>query len=98
MRKDRLHESLRDYATKQVMVRQLSRLLEQCHSMFSGSLAFLAGLGRFPQGACERRIHASRRLMPHIERDDDGSLRSEPHEEIGDDVFGEDGAHNPRGV
>ena len=42
VRKDHPHESLRDYAAKQSMVRQLSRLLEQSHSMFSGSLAFLA--------------------------------------------------------
>ena len=59
---------------------------------------FSCGSRALPQGACERRIHASRRLMRHVERDDDGSLRSEPHEEIGNDLIGQDGAHNPRGV
>ena len=47
VRKDRPHESLRDYAAKQTMVRQLSRLLEESRSMFSGSLAFMADAGRF---------------------------------------------------
>ena len=58
MRKDRPLESLRDYAAKQGMVRQLSRLLAQCHSMFSGSLAFLAKAGRF------QRVHANVASMP----------------------------------
>ena len=39
-------------------MRQLSRLLEQCHSMFSGSLAFLAEAGRFP------KVHANVASMP----------------------------------
>ena len=43
---------------KQTMVRQLSRLLEQSHSMFSGSLAFLADAGRFP------KVHANVASMP----------------------------------
>jgi hypothetical protein len=40
------------------MVRQLSRLLEQSHSMFSGSLAFMAAAGRFP------KVHANVASMP----------------------------------
>ena len=40
------------------MVRQLSRLLELSHSMFSGSLAFMADAGRFP------RVHANVASMP----------------------------------
>ena len=58
VRKDRPHESLRDFAAKQGMVRQLSRILEQFHSMFSGSLAFLAEAGHFP------KVHASVASMP----------------------------------
>ena len=58
VRKDRPHESLRDYTAKQSVVRQLLRLLEQSHSMFSGSLAFMAAAGRFP------KVHPNVASMP----------------------------------
>ena len=57
-RKVRPYESLRDYTAKQGMARQLSRVVEQFHSMYSDSLAFLAASGRFP------RVHANVASMP----------------------------------
>jgi hypothetical protein len=57
-RKDRPYESLKDYTAKQGMARQLSRVVEQFYSLYSGSLAFLAASGRFP------RVHANVASMP----------------------------------
>ena len=57
-RKDRPAESLRDYVMKQDLTRRLSRALEQFHSTYSGSLAYLAAHGGFP------RVHASVASMP----------------------------------
>ncbi len=55
------YESLKDYTAKQGMTRQLSRVVEQFHSMYSGSLAFLTTSGRFP------RVHANVTSMPPVD-------------------------------
>ena len=96
MRKDRTHESLRDYAAKQTMVRQLSRLLEQSHSMFSGALALIAAAGHFP------RVHANVASMPmDILCATLNAMTTEAYaanlmkKSLGDDLIGQDGAHDP---
>ena len=78
------------------MVRQLSRLLEQSHSMFSDSLALMADAGRFP------KVHANVASMPiDILCATLNAMTTEAYAanliKIGDDLIGHNGAHNPRG-